>query len=331
MSVRVEEVGDGTEWNELLAGSRGGSPFHRYEFLETCARHGDATVHPYVGYKGEEPIGLFPVLEARKGPFTAAFSPPPDLKVPYLGPAPLNAGKLKRGKRERRNRRFVEAVLDRVDREFGPRFVNVRTSPDYDDERPFVWAGYDATPRYTYVLDLTENVEDLRMALNSGVRKSVRERADGFEIAEADLGDVERIIEGAARRHAEKGADYNVTPSFVTDLHDALPDGMVRAHVCRHDGEFCGGEVSLEYDGTVYGWQSYGDLSRSVPVYDLMYWHIFRAAKERGCTAYDLLGANNPDLCRYKAKFSPELRKYQALNRATLDMKAAAKVYKRLR
>lgn len=331
MSIRVEEVPTRESWNDLLAGSPGGSPFHRYEFLETCARHTDAVLHPYVGYKGQEPIGLFPVFEARKGPFTAAFSPPPDLKVPYLGPASLNAGKLKPGKREGRNRQFVESVLDRIDSEFDPRFVNVRTSPAFDDERPFIWAGYDATPRYTYVLDLTEDVETLRMALNPEVRRSVGGEVEGFEIGEADTADVERIIEGAAERHAEKGADYDLTPSFVIDLIDALPDGMIHPHVCRIDGEFCGGEISLEYDGTVYGWQSFGDLSRSVPVYNLMYWHVFTAAKERGCTAFDLLGANDPDLSRYKAKFSPDLWKYQVLNRATLDMKAAAKVYKLLR
>lgn len=331
MSVTVEEVSDGDAWNDLLARSPRASPFHRFEFLEVCADHAGATLHPFVGYRGAELIGLFPVFEMRKGPFTAAFSPPPDLKVHYLGPAPLNAGRLKRRKRDRRNRRFVEAVLDRVDREFDPRYVNVRTSPAYDDERPFLRAGYDATPRYTYVLDLTRDEEDLLMAFSKDLRRAVRREADGFEIAEAGPDEIERIVEAAAARHAEKGADYNVTPSFVADVARELPDGMLHAPACREHGEFCGGEVSLEHDGTVYGWQSAGDVSRSAPVYDLMYWHAFRAAKARGCESYDLLGANNPDLCTYKAKFAPDLRAYQALNRGSWDMKAAARLYKRLR
>ncbi|QLG64243.1 GNAT family N-acetyltransferase [Halorarum salinum] len=331
MSIDVEEMADGASWNELLAGSDQASPFHRYEFLTTCADHVGARLHPYVGYRGQEPVGLFPVFEMRKGPFAAAFSPPPDLKVHYLGPVPLNAGKLKPRKREQRNRRFVEAVLGAVDREFDPRYVNVRTNPAYDDERPFLWAGYDATPRYTYVLDLTADEGDLLATFSKSLRRTLRTDADGLEISRADAGEVERIIEEAAALHERKDADYNVTPSFVSSLLSELPDGVVHAHVCRYEGEFCGGEVSLEHDGTVYGWQSAADVSLPVPVYDLMYWHAFRAAKARGCTAYDLLGANNPDLCTYKAKFAPELRRYQALNRGSWDMKAAAKLYKRLR
>ncbi|MWV65413.1 GNAT family N-acetyltransferase [Halorubrum sp. JWXQ-INN 858] len=331
MDISIEEASEGELWNDLLAESSRGSPFHRYEFLTTCAEYAGAVCRPYIGYKGNEPVGLFPVFEVQKGPFSVAFSPPPELKVHYLGPVLLNLGELKSRKREQRNRRFIEAVLDEVEREFDPRYVHVRTTPAHHDERPFLWAGYDGTSRHTYVIDLTADREDLLAGFSSDLRKHVRDHAGALDVSRATGPEVERIIEEVAALHERKDVDYTVPPPFVRDVHQRLPDGMVHAHLCRYEGEFCGGEVALEHDGVVYGWQSVADTDLPVPVYDLLYWNAIESARDRGCTGYDLLGANNPDLCRYKSKFAPDLRRYHSLSRGGWEMKLAAKVYKTFR
>lgn len=332
MSISVVKERDADCWNELLTQSAQASPFHRYECLITCAEYADATLYPYVGYKGAEPVGLFPVFEIKRGPFSVAFSPPPKLKIHYLGPALLNRDELKSRKREQRNQAFVEAVFEAVSHDIGPRYITVRTTPHYQDERPFLWAGYDATGRQTYVIDLTADREELLASFSSDLRGNIRNDSfEAFEITRATAAEIERIIQSVTVLHDRKGVDYHLTPSFVRDIFERFPEEMIHAHVCRYEGEFCGGEIALEYDGTVYGWQSTADVSLPVPVYDLLYWHVLQAAKDRGCTTYDLLGANNQQLSEYKSKFAPELQRYHALDRGSWDMKLAAKVYKQLR
>jgi len=152
MGVDVRDAGtEGAEaWDDLLEQSPHGTPFHRFAFLEVLATYANATLHPLVGYVGQEPVGLFPWFEVSKGPISTFFSPPPNLKVTYLGPALLNQEKLKRRKAERRHRQFVEAALSYAERVAAPGYVHVRTSRGYDDVRPFVWNDFEVTPAYAY-------------------------------------------------------------------------------------------------------------------------------------------------------------------------------------
>ncbi|WP_435358681.1 GNAT family N-acetyltransferase [Haloarchaeobius sp. DFWS5] len=331
MTIEVEREYDGQVWDAVLAESTGSTCFHSAAVLRLCADQLDATLHPFIGYKGQEPVGLFPLFELQKGPVTGVFSPPPELKIPYLGPTLTQPETLKPRKREQWNYRFVEAVLDSVERDINPRFTNVRTTPTYGDERPFVWSGYDVTPRYTYRLDLTPDEDELLTSFNREARRAVTEHVGSVDIAVATEAEVDRILTGVAGRHDEKDADYHFPRSFATRLYRMLPDDTLQAYVCRQDGELCGGMLTFEDEDTGYGWQSYGDLTRSVPVSDLLFWHAFREAKSRGCTTFDLVGANDRGLARYKAKFAPELHRYQALNRGTNYAKGAVKLYSYLR
>ena len=99
-----------------------GTLFHRWGALEVIEAHSGATMHPLVGYKGQEPVGLFPGFGVTTAGLGTLFSPPPNLLVPYLGPALLNYEKLSTRKAERRHQQFVEEslalVFEAVDRPF---------------------------------------------------------------------------------------------------------------------------------------------------------------------------------------------------------------------
>ena len=325
--MRIEDVAVPSNWNDLLDRAPDGTPSHRCEFLDLTAEYSDTRLHPYVGYRGKEPVGLFPVFELRKGPFASAFSPPPDLKIPYLGPLLLPPDNMKRRKREQRNRRFVSAVLGRVDRDVGPRFLNVRTSPAYGDERPFLWNGCEGTIRHTYVVDLTRDEEDMLAALGQDARRNVSTDVS-YEVAEGDVADVDPILDAVEDRYASQGIDFSLSHSFVTDLFHRLPDGAIRAYVCRQEETFLGGDVVLECGDTIYGWLGAVDLDADLPVSDFLYWHVFMDAKRRGRTSYDMVGANDCRLSSYKAKFGPTLRSYATVQQTTLDGQLASTLYR---
>jgi len=56
-----------------------------------------------------------------------------------------------------------------------------------------------------------------------------------------------------------------------------------------------------------------------------------RTARDRGLTQYDLVGANNERISKYKAKFSPQLRMYQTIERGTPVMNVVSELYKRVK
>ncbi|WP_224449593.1 lipid II:glycine glycyltransferase FemX [Haloprofundus salilacus] len=315
-------------WNDLVSQSPHGTVYHRLEALEVQADHAGAELTPLVGYKGQEPICLFPLFSLSKAGIQGVFSPPPDLWVSYLGPALLNFEHLKQRRAEKRHRRVVEAAVEWIDTVLDPSYTHFRTACGYDDPRPFEWNEFDVTPRYTYHVDLSPGEEELLDSFSSDARQNVRTDAD-YDIDVEGAAAIERIIEQVRLRHEEQGESYTVTPEFVTDLYRRLPDGSVRPYVLRADDEFVGGMVTLAHDDTVYRWQGGAKTDHDLPVNDLLDWQIMRDAMERGETTYNLVGANNPRLCDYKAKFAPEVVQYHSLGRRNAGLKVAAKFYRR--
>lgn len=326
MTIKVEQKAIPGDWNDILARTPDRTPYHRSEFLATMEKHSNTRLRPYVGYKGQEPVGLFPVFELSKGPLASAFSPLPGMKIPYLGPVFTPPPGIKRRKLERRNRDFIEAVLDRIEDDIAPRFTNVRTTPTYTDDRPFLWEGHEATPRSTYVVDLTVSEEALITAFSKDARRNIR-TDESYEVYQGDVADVKRVLQAVRDRHSEQGLDFPLTESVTVDLFRRLPEECMTVHVCTQGDTFRGGGITLQTADTVYGWLTAGEHSCDLPVNDLVYWHIMRESKRDGYEAYDLVGANNPRLSSYKAKFGPELHSYSTLSKKTLDGQIASKLY----
>lgn len=338
MSITVQSLAesdaDADRWNRWVDRSPHGTVFHRYEALDVQAEHGDVDSHLLIGYKGEEPVGILPIFERRIGPISVAFSPPPDLLVSYLGPALLNMEALRRRKQDRRLQGFVEGVFEWLREEIDPVYTHVRTNGAYEDLRPFLWNGCQATPEYTYLLDLTPGRDEVFDGTSGTLRSNVRNTPDeDYTIEEGGPEAIAAIIEQVRSRYESQDASYHVTPAFVTDLYDRLSEDRVRPYVCSVDGSFVGGIVALDDGETVYRWQGgvrpEGDLD--LEVNDLVDWRIIRDAIERGRTTYDFVGANDPHINRYKAKFNPGLETYYSLERGSALVTQLAHLYGRLR
>ena len=312
MTITVRKADDSLEsWDDHLESSPQATPFHQAAGLRLLENHSGSTLHPLVGYKGEQPIGILPVFEHQRGPFTMVDSPPKGCEVYYLGPAMFEVDQLKQRKFDRRNRQFINSALDWLDEHIGPDQTHIRTVDQYHDHRPFKDRGYDVSPYYTYVVDLTQDWDSLVMQFSSDARSNVRNADESsYTIDRGSVDDAKTIIGQVADRHAEQGKAYYITEDFVETLLSTFPEGQVIPHTVRIDDEVVGGMITLEYGETIYRWQGGAKPDVGLPVNDLLDAHIIQDAMERGLSRYDLVGANTPRLCRYKAKFAPDLRVY---------------------
>lgn len=327
MVIDVGVETDAATWNDLLERSRTPSPFHRYECLSVCAAHAGMELQPLVGSKGQEVVGLFPLFTTTIGVFTLAFSPPPHLKIPYLGPTMVMAGSPKRRRHDLQHRRFVDGCLDWLAAEHNPGFTNIRSAVGYADARPFAWRGFDVTPGYTYSIRL-DGRDELLDRFSGDARRNVR-GDHGSTVAVTDGGHetIRRVIDQIHRRHAEQDERFPVDAEFVTDLFDRLPAGIVRPYRLSVDGEFAVGVINLEYAGRALRWIGGARTDHALPVNDLLLWEICLDGLERGVERYDLVGANHPRLWDYKAKFGPDLEEYYMMEDGTWTMSMAKRCY----
>lgn len=324
MSVTVTPEYDPESWNALVDRSNGTNPVHRYEFLQVLERHAGGRLHPLVAYNGQEPVGLFPVFETRRGPFTTVSSPPALLDTLQLGPATLGTEGMKRRRVERVTRSFVEESLAWIESRLAPDQIRVRTDPRFDDVRPFLWAGFDARPYYTYFVDVDREEEALLGEFSRDARRNVRDADDvDYDVAVGTREDLETVVEQVLARHREQDDPLGIPAGFFLDLYDALPEDVLRPYICRVDGEYTSGLVTLEQGAVAYRWKGGAKTDADLASSDVLDWHVMREVRDRGGRYYDLVGANVPRLCDYKAKFGPETRTYYVLERRTRAMDAA--------
>lgn len=335
MTIEISrfERSDHDTWNSYVEQSPQAGPFQRAEALSVMADYTDTTLHRYVGSKGQETVGIFPVFEVRRGPVVAAFSPPPRLMVPYLGPAMLNQSKLKQRKAERRHNRFIEACLERIEADVSPAYTRIKTDPGYDDLRAFQWNDFEVEPRYTYIVDLTSGPDELLDRFSSDARRNIRDgQGVEFEIEVGRHTAVRAIVDQMRRRYEIQDRPYGVSQAYAVDLYEALPEGTVRPYVYPVAGEFAGGILAVADDEAVYRWQGgvRPDVDVDIAINDHLDWRIMRDAMEDGLAEYDLVGAGTPRINRYKAKFNPELRTSHSVERGTWPVTAFVDLYRRL-
>ncbi|WP_123535491.1 lipid II:glycine glycyltransferase FemX [Halosimplex salinum] len=331
IEIRALDESDAAEWNRHVERSADANPFHRAEALAVEADYSGTTCHRLVGYKGREPVGVFPVFERSKGPITAAFSPAPPLWIHRLGPALLNVDDLSQRKAERRIRRFVDGALEWLDEECSPTLLRVKTECTFTDLRPFKWADADVTPEFTYVVDLPEDPAELLASFSSDARSNVRNLDVDATFAEGDAADVERIVDHVRDRFDAQGEPFGLPRGFARDCYEALPDGAMRTYVCRHEGEFVGGILTYETDEWIHRWQGGVTPDVDFPVNDTLDWTVMTDAMERGLDAYDLVGAGDPRINEYKAKFGPSVETFHSVERSSLAMDALLGLYSRVK
>jgi len=322
------------EWGDALPSS-GFEVFHAPAALDVLADHADGTLRLYGGFKGDQPVGLFPVFEQERAVGRALLSPPPGFAVPRLGPLVMPASP-KRRKREQVNGRFAEQVLDELDVDASLTLFRAVCPTSYPDPRPYVWSDLSLDTSFTYHLDVPGDTDDLLASFSKSLRREIRDGTDSdvtVDVSEED--GVRSVFERTRARYAEQGRGFTLDWGYVSDLTRALAgDDRCRTYVARSPGgRFLSGIVVLYSNDAAYYWLGGARTDyEGTSVNSLLHWHILRdiAAGEprESVDTYDLMGANTERLCRYKSKFGAGLAPYYALESRGPGMTAAKTAYR---
>ena len=319
-----------SEWEEALP-NRGIEPFHTAAALEVIDRHISGTLHLIGGFKGDEPVGLFPIHERQKFGGRLLLSPPLNLGIGRLGPVVMSNSPKQR-KQERTNRKFIRAALDELDAT-GPRTLfRLACTPGYDDPRPFQWSGFSAQPAFTYRLSLSETDPDTVLKrFSRDLRRDINKADDtDFTIERGGMTDVRKIYDSVKARYREQDHQHPLPWEFVRDLLDTLE--QARVYVARANGEFLAGTIVLYSPETACFWKGGTKTGHTVSPNSLIHWRIITDILEdpelADVEAYDFYTANNERLAEYKSKFGGEPTPYFIVESGGPAMAAAKGIYR---
>ncbi|AHG04031.1 hypothetical protein HALDL1_10795 [Halobacterium sp. DL1] len=164
------------EWGEALPSS-GFEVFHTPAALGVLEEHTAGELKLYGGFKGDQPVGLFPVVVQDRAVGRAILSPPPGFAIPRLGPIVMPTSP-KRRKQEQVNGRFAEQVLEELDVDASMTLFRTVCPTAYPDPRPYVWSNLSLDTSFTYHLDVEEDTDEMLKSFSKSLRREVRDGKD---------------------------------------------------------------------------------------------------------------------------------------------------------
>lgn len=319
------------EWDALLP-STDIEPFHRSAALRVLDAHAAGDLQLYAGFRGEQPVALFPAFIRETPVGRIVTSPPPGLLVPRLGPV-LMPTSPKQRKREKLNVRFTDALVEALDLDAPTALFRTLTPVGFTDPRPFEWRGLSVTPEFTYRLALDDRtLDDVHASFSKSFRRELRDGDDLPITVDVEPDSVERVRRDVADYYADQDEPFDVTSDYARDLTEAM-DEDARVYVARGpDGEYLTGIVVLYGGGSAYFWlggtrATYDGTSVNTLVHDRIVRDVLTDPELADVTSYDLVGANTERLCRYKSKFGADLTPYYTVESGGAPIRVAKKVY----
>lgn len=226
-----------------------------------------------------------------RGPFVASALPP-------LCPVhrPLLAAALDEAATHARTSP-LDGLLARLDAETD----QVTFALGADDLRPYTWAGFSVTPRSTYLLDLTGDVE---AGFSASARRTARRHSADYDLVE-DPALAPEAVRLMIESYARQGSALGLSEPAVVRLAEAFgAAGIARTFAARTKGKTDAALVAATDGQTAHYW-----IAGSVPgpSMTVLVAHALRQFVEAGVATFDFVGANTPSIAEFKRRFGARL------------------------
>lgn len=299
-------------WDALVERAPLGTLFHSYRWTALLAEAFGRTARVLGVFRNGELVAGSPLYE-RRVPGLVISNPP--IVAGYAG-ALLGLPEYDRACRTNSE---VEQVLDALEAGVRERYGYARLThpPGVVDARPFLWHGWNVTPRYTFRMELRDP-NDVFDAFEPDTRRKIR-RAEEAGLVVSRIARTSEIIgayESSYRRHEEPPP---VPVSMLARLADRLiVDGLARGYVVRDEaGNAHAFQMQVLDSRVAYGWIA-GMVPEHTPRagFSLLTWRILSELAQTH-RLYDFLGANTPTIAQFKRAFGGDLVPYWETRYAT--------------
>lgn len=314
-ALDLQDPGVRRAWAALHAAAPSASPFGALAYAEAAAEAFGLRARPFGVEQDGALVAALVAYEKRRGPYRLAVVPPLTPITPVLLAEPPAEADV------HARRSPLDALIAGLDGHFHA--LGFRLQPEITDVRPFTWAGYTASPRYTYAQPLGPT-EAFLAGASKMVRRRIRREADRFELAEAsDQLDVLGRLEAEVYDRQGTVSPLDPTQRDVF-LRRLLGADLGRLFVLRETatGEAVGARVVVT-DGTAAFFTI--AASRPGPAMTVMTHLVRERLVEAGVQSLDLVGANLPTVAEFKRSFGmPLVMQFYVTRIARPELRALA-------
>ncbi len=342
MTITLQIATNSEKWNGLLQKAPHRTIFHTWEWLKIVEKHTKTKLYPIIGFKGTNPIGIFPVFYQKKGFLKLVLSPPYKTALVYLGPLIIDYENMKQGRKESTLFELLTATDKFFVSNLKGNYIRITSAPGLLDSRPFIWEGYKVESLYTLDVDLNKNLDTIWESFDKVVRKNINNSLEkGVSIEEGSLQDLDRIYTLLTRRLENRGIQINTTESafhpdksYLHNIYKSFFPQNLRIFIAKYKGDTIGGLLVLCNYNKSLAWFGTPKIDiKNIYPNDLIHWEAIKWAKENGLSCYEIMDSgHSQQLCSYKSQFNPSPSIYFSCIKYSSNIAKVARVlYRKVR
>lgn len=197
------------------------------------------------------------------------------------------------------------------------------------DLQHFIWNNYKVIPNYTYLIDLTKSIEEIKSHFDSKHRNAINKALKEGVVTAFNNEDPEKNFQFFKNSLLAAGA--NVYEKELRQIFISFSDPSNSFTVSAYLNDKLVGKVHCIYDKrSCYYLLGGVDKDAGVQgINNLLVLGAIEKAKALGCTIFDFEGSMLKGVEKFFRGFGPELVPYYTVNKANLLVEIALKFYKR--
>ena len=322
-TVRPIAAEEKEEWDAFVAESAQSTVFHYYDWLRCAEEESGYRLEALkVEQNGDRFAGIFPLFVKRNKGINLVVSPPPGCAIPHLGPL-FHFKSENQYCIESEYRKLVSTLSYYIKHKLRADYQRFTLPPSVIDVRPFIWDGYDASPLYTYKLNLEVTEEELLADFDKRIRSRVKKFQKKYNHTEMRTEGFSEIVDAVKSRYQQKGRKHETSKTYFQQLIESLTSN-IRAYSIYDGDHYISGILTLHHQNMVQVWIGGTNPDKKYDgVNEFLHWSLIQKLKKDGVKWYERIGANTPHLCENKSKYNFRPVQYYKLEKKNRKARVA--------
>lgn len=273
--------------------------------------------------KGGNLIGGFSLYKEKKLCFKIYRNPP---FTPYIGPF-LRMGAKNPVSILDAWKKVITTIADFIDN-LSYSIVSISLNKDVRDTQPFIWNKFKVNPRYTYILTLQKNIDNLFEEMSAerrnDIRKAIRDNISVEKVKDFEI--VKLLVTKTFHRQNKKINEYFLNKILFQFAKEENSYAFVSfKNNIPISTVFCIYDKKTAY--YLLGGYDYENKHHGAGA--LAVWESIKYAKSLGLKYFDFEGSMVPDIEKFFRGFGGQLTPYFRISKASLPLEILLKFYKR--
>lgn len=186
-------------------------------------------------------------------------------------------------------------------------YVFISLIPNFLDIRQFRWNSYDTYMSYTYSIDLSQSYDDILKGFKNTIRRQIKKATSSNLVLEKS-DNLSLFFSKETKRYREQGLNFPlVSLKYLEQLYSSYPENLILYSISDNERNIKSLVLTHEYNNQFLLLMGATKSEDNVGGNEFIIWELIKKAKAGNYKYFDLVGANNKNLCDFKSQFNPSL------------------------